>query len=73
MLKSMNERHMLELTVPAKLAETALSDMLRLVQEALSDMAMPLAATTLPWPILSGRLDRKEVVWLLKHIVGLGR
>ena len=54
--------------VPAKLAEAALADMLWLVREVLTDMAMPPVAATLPWSILSGRLDREEVVWLLKRM-----
>ena len=41
-----------EITGPAKLAETASTDMLRLVREALADMAMSPAAATLPWSIL---------------------
>ena len=48
--------------MPSKLAETALADMFWLVREALADMAMPSARATLPWSILSGRLDKEEVV-----------
>ena len=59
-----------ELTGSAKLAETALADIWRSVQEPLADMAIPAAAATLPWSILSVRLDREEVVLLVKRIVG---
>ena len=48
-------------------------DMLLLVQEVLVDMAMSPEAAALTWSILSERLDRKEVVWLLKRILGLGK
>ena len=57
-------------SVPAKLAETASTDMLGAMRVVLADMAMPSAAAALPWLILSVRLDREEVVWLLKRIVG---
>ena len=50
------------MTGPAKLAETA-ADAFVLVREALADMAIPAAAGTLPWSILSERLDSEEVVW----------
>ena len=48
-------------------------DMLLLVQEVLVDMAMSPEAAALLWSILSERLDREEVVWLLKRILGLGK
>ena len=56
--------------MPAKLAETASTDMLQAVRVVLAGMAMPSAVAALPWSILSVRLDREEVVWLLKRIVG---
>ena len=36
-------------------------------------MTIPPVAAALPWSILSGRLDRDEVVWLLKRIVSIGK
>ena len=56
--------------MPAKLADTASTDMLQAVRVELADMAMPSVAATLPWSILSVRLDREEVVLLVKRIVG---
>ena len=54
---------------PDKLAEVAV-DVFVLVQVMLAGM-VKLAASTLPCPILSGRLDREEVMLLLlKRIVG---
>ena len=56
--------------MPAKLAGTASTDMLRAVQVELTDMVRPPVAAGLPWSILSGRLDRDEVMLVVKHIVG---
>ena len=58
--------------MPAKLTGTASTDMLRAVQVELADMTTLSVAAALSWSILSGRLDREEVVLLVKRIVGLG-
>ena len=56
--------------MPAKLAGTASTDMLRAVRVELADMARPPVAAGLPWSILTGRLDRDEVMLVLKRMVG---
>ena len=53
---------------PAKLAETEV-DAIVLVQVLKSNMTIPSAGTS-AWSILLVRLDREELLLLLKHIVG---
>ena len=55
--------------MPAKLAGTASTDMLRAVQVVFACIARLPVAAALPWSILTGRLDRDEAVVVLKRMV----
>ena len=70
MLKSMTVGGMLRMFSPAKLAGTASTGMLQAVRVELADMTTLSVASALPWSILSGRLDREELMLLLKRMVG---
>ena len=52
------------------MADTASTDMLWAVQVELAGMARPPVAAGLPWSILTERLNRDEVMLVLKRIVG---